>query len=933
MPLETGKIVEEEEEETNNEFSLKPQGRVGAFECLVQKLFLGPMLKLQTPTEKPHAPEMSVEASSSVHRSGGLGPAMRQLGPSEMPRVPSDGPPAELPKASSPSSSSRSMPCAAEETQEHGLKLDGWLLVERAALACSIALAHSSFGMAMEPLFWKWRYFELGAGRLSYWTSKERRHASKAPQRAFLLAMLDEVHVRGHELMLHFNGVHHSLRLRAPTGSEAERWGYAVRSAVTAHLQSELPPSWDLHAMLSPRKGSPRLVAKEFLSEDLVGLVQHLVDHCFICKRTKDRKGLDLPLRLEVVDVIQVQNGAAWKSYSKARSKICDREAAAEQLNPALLTATLDDPMLQRVLGNVGGNANEQWLFHGTTAAAVEGISDKEFRLDLAGCHRGTMYGKGVYLAECSSKADEYAEADESGLCRILLCRAALGRILVNREKSPSKDLPQQCRLGGYDSLCGDRWAAVGTFREFVLYENSQVYPAFILQYRRVMEADLCRKIRDVDQGANNTAAHLFPYVARLAGEHPDSTVKYRLFLLLATHAETSVPILADALTNKQSLLRRTAATALMRLAEHTASVECMSDGTLRRHHREGAPAIASAVPALTLALADDDATLRKTAAKTLEYLDRHAAPAVPALIACLSDSSEDVRKTAVTALGRLGASASPAVLALAGCLSDTCKAVCIAAAVALGQLGVNVSSAVPQLLVCLNDQDHDIRAAAVSAFGQLGTYASSAVPSIIELLTDTQEAVRRTAAAALGCLGSTAASSVPALTRALKDADAGVRKAAATSLGQMGVLAAASVSALADSLRDSTEQVRRASAVSLGRMGSQATAAVPALVKRGLIDSSAEVRAASATTLVDLVRLDQLGIYADLVEEAMHIRLKDSNIKVRKAATMCLAHFRIEADEEEDGDDVTAVTWRRTEEQMRQITAVYSKIPRSQRP
>jgi len=47
----------------------------------------------------------------------------------------------------------------------------------------------------------------------------------------------------------------------------------------------------------------------------------------------------------------------------------------------------------------------------------MQGVCDRKFRLDFAGKHRSALYGKGLYLAECSSKAGEYAEEDDEGLC------------------------------------------------------------------------------------------------------------------------------------------------------------------------------------------------------------------------------------------------------------------------------------------------------------------------------------------------------------------------------------------------------------------------------------------------------------------------------------------------------------------------------------
>ena len=38
---------------------------------------------------------------------------------------------------------------------------------------------------------------------------------------------------------------------------------------------------------------------------------------------------------------------------------------------------------------------------------------------------------------------------------------------------------------GEYDTLCGDRAAAVGTYREFVSYSRSNVLPEFSILYTR----------------------------------------------------------------------------------------------------------------------------------------------------------------------------------------------------------------------------------------------------------------------------------------------------------------------------------------------------------------------------------------------------------------------------------------------------------------
>jgi len=39
---------------------------------------------------------------------------------------------------------------------------------------------------------------------------------------------------------------------------------------------------------------------------------------------------------------------------------------------------------------------------------------------------------------------------------------------------------------GAYHSVLGDREHARGTFREFIVYDDNQVYPEFLLWYRRL---------------------------------------------------------------------------------------------------------------------------------------------------------------------------------------------------------------------------------------------------------------------------------------------------------------------------------------------------------------------------------------------------------------------------------------------------------------
>jgi len=156
---------------------------------------------------------------------------------------------------------------------------------------------------------------------------------------------------------------------------------------------------------------------------------------------------------------------------------------------------------------------NENWLFHGTTRDAATGIAENDFRLDLSGSNAGTLYGKGIYLAENATKSDEYGEgprgpASKEGeeaekgyeapkvpgppppLVResfILLCRSSLGKVFYTDEQRPNADnLVKSCTSGEYQSVLGDRLKRNGTYREIVVYSDDYVYPEYIVRYERI---------------------------------------------------------------------------------------------------------------------------------------------------------------------------------------------------------------------------------------------------------------------------------------------------------------------------------------------------------------------------------------------------------------------------------------------------------------
>merc|ERR1719262_482024 len=100
---------------------------------------------------------------------------------------------------------------------------------------------------------------------------------------------------------------------------------------------------------------------------------------------------------------------------------------------------------------------NEFYMFHGTNPKAAQGITDGDFRIDLAGSNAGTLYGRGVYFAESVSKSDEYGSDEGAGLNPMLVCRVVLGRVNYQDAVYPNTDeIVNSCVRGEYNCVLDD---------------------------------------------------------------------------------------------------------------------------------------------------------------------------------------------------------------------------------------------------------------------------------------------------------------------------------------------------------------------------------------------------------------------------------------------------------------------------------------------
>jgi len=233
--------------------------------------------------------------------------------------------------------------------------------------------------------------------------------------------------------------------------------------------------------------------------EGVRSVIERLLNETWRAKATRDRQGAAMPRGGKVIDVRRIEDRNMWVSYHNKKASIRSQRGgvcrAVSELdgNPdrghVLTKAGVIEAMSRTsdYCEALDTNLNEYYLWHGTSPEKADAIAKDGFRMELSGNNRGAMFGRGAYFAECASKADEYAE-DGTGLYRgifaALLCRVCCGEIY--RVTAPDKTTTEEAvRSGRFDSVLGDREASAGTYREFVIYKQRQIYPEYAVLYRR----------------------------------------------------------------------------------------------------------------------------------------------------------------------------------------------------------------------------------------------------------------------------------------------------------------------------------------------------------------------------------------------------------------------------------------------------------------
>ena len=156
-----------------------------------------------------------------------------------------------------------------------------------------------------------------------------------------------------------------------------------------------------------------------------------------------------------IKSVKRVQNPGLWEDYERQKSKITKK--------------------------NSGQSPEERWLFHGTSKDIVEPICQQGFDWRLSGSKHGARYGKGSYFAVEASYSHNYSSKAVQDVCRVFMAKVIVGSYVAGSyetQRPPSKDSSDP--LSPLHDSCVNN---VGKPTIFVVFERSQAYPYYIIDY------------------------------------------------------------------------------------------------------------------------------------------------------------------------------------------------------------------------------------------------------------------------------------------------------------------------------------------------------------------------------------------------------------------------------------------------------------------
>ncbi|GFN82155.1 poly [ADP-ribose] polymerase [Plakobranchus ocellatus] len=212
---------------------------------------------------------------------------------------------------------------------------------------------------------------------------------------------------------------------------------------------------------------------------------------------------------IKVTSIKRIENPILFEQYNMNRKYLFDKCKRENRLckdigkiggskGRVATTENLPSFMKEELYWEI----NEHYLFHGTSVATTLVRNGPDPKVGSS----GGMFGKGFYLAERTTKADQYADdknnrSQPGKKLTLIMFRALLGDVFLCNDQHASVQSKTSKKLSRppcmkckedvchcfpqklHDSVMGDgKWL----FREFVLYDKNLCYPEYIINYTRV---------------------------------------------------------------------------------------------------------------------------------------------------------------------------------------------------------------------------------------------------------------------------------------------------------------------------------------------------------------------------------------------------------------------------------------------------------------
>eukprot|EP00929_Paragymnodinium_shiwhaense_P109747 TRINITY_DN7625_c0_g1_i1.p1 TRINITY_DN7625_c0_g1~~TRINITY_DN7625_c0_g1_i1.p1 ORF type:complete len:1111 (-),score=315.09 TRINITY_DN7625_c0_g1_i1:211-3543(-) len=276
------------------------------------------------------------------------------------------------------------------------------------------------------------------------------------------------------------------------TTREARQEAFKRRAAAV-----QPPGHWDVSAMAGATPEAwvaPGMAAGNVRLQD--AQLETLQEMLYASFAAKPCSGRDVarckpPTCLQLEWGLRLQNWRAWVDFA-AREDVLRQSLRNKDLPEPGGRPSLKTSGFQPLALELDEETRCVWLFCPLSVKVASAVvaGDLSAAVAFSAASSSRSYGHGAYLYDNCRAADELAAESESGGLRcLLLCRAMLGRSLRSDALLPDlAQLHTAYRAGEHHSILGERdsrWPEQ-FHKEFVFYDPGQVYPEFLLWYRRL---------------------------------------------------------------------------------------------------------------------------------------------------------------------------------------------------------------------------------------------------------------------------------------------------------------------------------------------------------------------------------------------------------------------------------------------------------------